>query len=274
MPGLIDELRQLSADAGSAIFQIPPYFAYIAKAFATLEGIGLSVDPSYSILNDTLPYISERMITDTSPRAAGALQTFVFGGTKDDAATRVVDADRVTTLVDGARRYAAAASTDPGEKKDGGDARRAEKAADAILDLLRDDTPASRLVVEQLALLFGAGSRRALNDARARSGTAGNGRSLLGAVVDPLGLFRDSPLLEEDDRDAAALAAAAKLAQLATDLVGDGGDGGDDARQDLVRALAARLWQRRADLRLATRRIASEALGQTADRLLRGRPPP
>ena len=51
MPGLIDELRQLSADAGSAIFQIPPYFAYIAKAFATLEGIGLSVDPQYSILN-------------------------------------------------------------------------------------------------------------------------------------------------------------------------------------------------------------------------------
>ena len=32
VPALIGELRELSADAGAAIFQIPPYFAYIAKA--------------------------------------------------------------------------------------------------------------------------------------------------------------------------------------------------------------------------------------------------
>ena len=79
MDALFDELRALSADAGASIFQIPPYFAYIAKAFATLEGIGLSADPNYSILNETLPYISRRILTDPSPRTAGALETFVFG---------------------------------------------------------------------------------------------------------------------------------------------------------------------------------------------------
>merc|ERR1719163_2547769 len=110
VPALFDELRALSAEAGSSIFQIPPYFAYIAKAFATLEGIGLSADPNYSILNETLPYIARRIITDPSPRTAGALETFVFGEDKDDVAARVIDADRVATLVDGARRYAAAAS--------------------------------------------------------------------------------------------------------------------------------------------------------------------
>ena len=33
--------------------------ADIAKAFATLEGIGLAADASYSIINETLPYISQ-----------------------------------------------------------------------------------------------------------------------------------------------------------------------------------------------------------------------
>ena len=109
VPGLFDELRALSADAGAAIFQIPPYFAYIAKAFATLEGIGLSVDPQYSILNDTLPYISRRIVNDPSPRTAGALSTFVFGEAKDEVQGRVIDAGRVGTLLDGVRRYAASA---------------------------------------------------------------------------------------------------------------------------------------------------------------------
>ena len=74
VPALFDELQTLSADAGASIFQIPPYFAYIAKAFATLEGIGLSADPRYSILNETLPYISRRLLSDPSPRTAGALE--------------------------------------------------------------------------------------------------------------------------------------------------------------------------------------------------------
>ena len=99
MPALFEELQGLSANAGANIFIIPPYFAYIAKAFATLEGIGLAVDPNYSILNDTLPYISRRIVTDPSPRTAGALETFVFGGEKDNKQARVIDAGRVGTLV-------------------------------------------------------------------------------------------------------------------------------------------------------------------------------
>lgn len=201
VPALFDELRALSADAGSSIFQIPPYFACarlgfeptrllssdsssqadatdpisihaatdIAKAFATLEGIGLSVDPSYSILNDTLPYISRRIINDPSPRTAGALQTFVFGEDKDDKAARVLDADRVGTLLNGVKRYAASAAANSdtdGELSPaaGGSSlatlsssEQAGRAADALLDLLREDTPASRLATEQLVLVLGAG---------------------------------------------------------------------------------------------------------------------
>ena len=71
VPALFDELRALSAEAGSSIFQIPPYFAYIAKAFATLEGIGLSADPNYSILNETLPCAAASAAT-SAPAASSA----------------------------------------------------------------------------------------------------------------------------------------------------------------------------------------------------------
>ena len=84
MPQLLDEVNALAAENGASIFQVPPYFAYIAKAFSVLEGIGLGIDPNYSIVKETLPYISTRIITDPSPRTGGALATFVYGEAKDD----------------------------------------------------------------------------------------------------------------------------------------------------------------------------------------------
>ena len=90
---------------------MPSAHADIAKSFSVLEGIGLAVGPNYSIIDETLPYISRRILTDPSPRTAGALETFLFGDAKEDRAGRVLDAERVGTLVDGAKRYAA--STTP-----------------------------------------------------------------------------------------------------------------------------------------------------------------
>ena len=49
-----------------SIFQIPPYFFYIGKAFSVLEGIGLTNDDNYSVINACLPYISQRLIADKS----------------------------------------------------------------------------------------------------------------------------------------------------------------------------------------------------------------
>ena len=307
VPALFDELRALSADAGASIFQIPPYFAYIAKAFATLEGIGLSADPNYSILNETLPYISRRILTDPSPRTAGALETFVFGEAKGDTYARVLDADRVGTLLDGARRYSAAAAVIAAEPE-GDDTvssgvastsvpagassslaaaassatLRAELAADALLDLLAEDTPASRLVVEQMVLIVGASSRQLWAELRGRSGAVQGGRSTLGLLVDPLGLFRQSALISNGERDHAALRAAEKLTPLAAQLLADGpsgdGQGGGGGgllpssgsaveAQQLLTALATKLFERRDDVQRVSRRIVVEALDQAAGRL-------
>ena len=57
-----------------------------------------------------------------------------------------------------------------------------------------------------------------------------------------------------------------KSAALASELLGDAG--GDPADQRaLASALAARLWARREDLSVVTRRVAAESARQTADRL-------
>ena len=275
VPALFDELRALSADAGAAIFQIPPYFAYIAKAFATLEGIGLSADPQYSILNETLPYISRRILTDPSPRTAGALETFVFGGEKEDREARVLDADRVGTLLDGARRYSSAAAvvatTGAGDAPPSA-TRRAELAADALLDLLAEDTPASRLVVEQLVLIGGASSRQLWSELRGRSGALAGERSTLGALVDPLGLFRTSALISNGERDLEALRAAEKLVPLATQLLnGAQGESPPPPTSELLRALAVKLYERRDDVQSVSRRVAVEALDQASKRSLTAR---
>jgi hypothetical protein len=242
-------------------------------------------------------YISRRILTDPSPRTAAALETFVFGGAREDAGARVLDADRVATLVDGARRYAAAASLleAEGEGPPAAAATAAStassassataataaatvtapaaRAADALLDLLAEDTPASRLLIEQLVLVSGAATRQRWSELRAASGRLQPDRSRLGAIVDPLGLFRASPLVANDARDEAALRAADKLAALAAQLLAEAPPAGGAApavdRQELVRALVGKAYERRDDLRRVSRRIAVEALDQAALRLVR-----
>ena len=51
----------------------------MSRAFATLEGIGLSSDPNYAILQECFPYLAKRLLSDDSPRARGALRTLLYG---------------------------------------------------------------------------------------------------------------------------------------------------------------------------------------------------
>ncbi|EEH53841.1 uncharacterized protein MICPUCDRAFT_20744, partial [Micromonas pusilla CCMP1545] len=60
--------------------QLPPYFVLILRAFGTLEGLGLSVDENYAIVDECFPYVARRMLADDSPRMRAALRSFVYGG--------------------------------------------------------------------------------------------------------------------------------------------------------------------------------------------------
>ena len=63
---VVNDIRGLTKTGEGSIFQIPPYFFYIGKAFSVLEGIGLTNDDNYSVINACLPYISQRLIADRS----------------------------------------------------------------------------------------------------------------------------------------------------------------------------------------------------------------
>ena len=65
------------------LFQLPPYVLYVARAFSTLEGIGLSIDENYAIVQECYPYLARRLFTDRSPRAKRALRAML--GLSEDA---------------------------------------------------------------------------------------------------------------------------------------------------------------------------------------------
>ena len=64
---LSDKLERIAKDYP---LQLPPYFVLILRAFGTLEGLGLSVDENYAIVDECFPYVARRMLADDSPRCA------------------------------------------------------------------------------------------------------------------------------------------------------------------------------------------------------------
>jgi predicted unusual protein kinase regulating ubiquinone biosynthesis (AarF/ABC1/UbiB family) len=59
------------------LFKLPPYVLYVARAFSTLEGIGLTIDENYAIVQECYPYLAKRLFTDRSPRAKAALRSML-----------------------------------------------------------------------------------------------------------------------------------------------------------------------------------------------------
>ena len=77
------------------LFSLPPYVLYVARAFSTLEGIGLSIDENYAIVQECYPYLARRLFTDRSPRAKNALRAMLGlseDGSEDESALAIVQA--------------------------------------------------------------------------------------------------------------------------------------------------------------------------------------
>jgi len=133
----IEKIQEQNAD----VFAIPDYFIYMARAFSTLEGIGLSSDLNYSILQECYPYLAKRLLSDDSPRARGALRTLLYG--KGDE----LNLTKLRELSSGFESYTA--STSSVESSRGGDSSLAiEQLANVVLsengnyvqDLLLNET--------------------------------------------------------------------------------------------------------------------------------------
>lgn len=59
-------------------FRVPAYYALIIRSLVTLEGIAINVDPNFKVLSKAYPYVSKRLLTDSSPELRASLQDLLF----------------------------------------------------------------------------------------------------------------------------------------------------------------------------------------------------
>jgi len=122
----IEQMSQVNSD----VFAIPDYFVYMSRAFSTLEGIGLSQDENYSILQECYPYLAKRLLSDDSPRARGALKTLLYGKDGEE-----LDLSKLKELSSGFESYTSSTSSVESGKgtSDEGKESAISQLADVIL---------------------------------------------------------------------------------------------------------------------------------------------
>mmetsp|Transcript_4229 Transcript_4229/g.8564 ORF Transcript_4229/g.8564 Transcript_4229/m.8564 type:complete len:857 (+) Transcript_4229:169-2739(+) len=262
---VVNDIRGLTKAGEGSIFQVPPYFFYIGKAFSVLEGIGLTNDDNYSVINACLPYISQRLIADKSERMSGALDSFVFGDQKNSD-DRIINIDRFEQLASGFGEFTASGSNELTASK----MQILEDQAEQVLDIiLSNDTPINDLILEQLAKIIGATTRRSFMSLRERSGFAlGGQRSLLGLAIDPLGIWQKSAIANVDTKDEQVIEFSRKILELAQQIGGPVfADLSDDEARQLATNLGQKLVERRAKIPAVTAKLLAFMVKQTADRL-------
>jgi predicted unusual protein kinase regulating ubiquinone biosynthesis (AarF/ABC1/UbiB family) len=59
-------------------FRVPAFFALIIRSLVTLEGIAITVDPTFKVLEVAYPYVARRLLTDNSPELRRSLTELLF----------------------------------------------------------------------------------------------------------------------------------------------------------------------------------------------------
>lgn len=121
--GVLEMMSKRNRD----IFKLPSYMLYVARAFATLEGIGLSTDSNYSILRECYPYMAKRLLTDNTPRCRQVLRNMLYQDGKL-CATKLVE------FSEGFRSYTASTAHSGSTQQDLDTFRATQALTDVILD--------------------------------------------------------------------------------------------------------------------------------------------
>ena len=97
--GSVGGFQAMTQDALTVLndipFTIPPYFALIARAVVTLEGVALQGDPDYGLIMEAYPFVARKLLRDDRPEVQRALQDVLYNG--GDLSTA-----RLSTLLNGA----------------------------------------------------------------------------------------------------------------------------------------------------------------------------
>lgn len=151
----IESLRQKNTD----VFAIPDYFVYMSRAFATLEGIGLSSNENYSILQECYPYLAKRLLSDDSPRARKALQTLLYGKNGKE-----LNLTKLRELSDGLESYSTSTSSvDSGRSVKNNEGRDAAIEQVASVVLSEDSNYVQELLLRETAVALDTTLRDAVS---------------------------------------------------------------------------------------------------------------
>jgi len=253
----LGELQGLSAKYGS-IFRVPPYFFYIARAFAVLEGIGLSNDEGYSIVAECLPYVSQRLLTDSSPRAAGALETYIYGDEKGSP-DRTIQVQKIEYLVDGMSNYS---SSTEGLLERPSLTVRTEQMVDQLAELIIGDgqdpdakpTALQQIILDELAKVAGAGARSTI-------------ANTLGIEKQPEGSLK---AFTPDDKDKRTLESAQQLVDMgapqAQQLVEDFRALELEEQVKVSTTVLSKIWEYRGGAAAAGGRLLRQVFSQSLQR--------
>jgi predicted unusual protein kinase regulating ubiquinone biosynthesis (AarF/ABC1/UbiB family) len=271
---VVNQLQDLTTKNGN-FFQLPAYFAYIAKSFSVLEGIGLSNDSNYSIIKECLPYISQRLLTDKD-NLGPALTTFIFGPEKSNP-DRIVDYDRVKQLVEGFGEFTSSSSGALLASENEGRVKMLDSIADKVLDLIFTDEPSpiQDIFLEQLAKIIASGSRTVFERVRERSGVLPSGRTVLGTIMDPLGLWRTSPLVRTNALDEKTVETTQRLIDLMQQQLQQANNKAAmdlaslsrEETAELSSILTRKIWQRRSGVIKTGNLLTRQLIKLTADKL-------
>ncbi len=75
MRSITDDLSNVMYDYP---FKVPAFYALIIRSLVTLEGVAINVDPNFKVLNRAYPYVSKRLLTDSSPQLRTALKDLLI----------------------------------------------------------------------------------------------------------------------------------------------------------------------------------------------------
>jgi len=183
----VSNVMQEMSRRNRELFRLPEWVLYVVRAFSVLEGIGLSIDENYSILQECYPYLSRRLLMDDSPRARAALSAMLTPVTSAG-----LDLDKLLEMADqftsysvstsGLDQYAvfdgtASAALAPAAQPEGGTLPASPGLAQAQRELAsvvlsKNASFAQKIVIDETARLVDASLRTALAGALDATGLA------------------------------------------------------------------------------------------------------
>lgn len=153
---------------------------------ACLQGLGLSVDDNFAVVDECFPYIARRMLSDDSPRMREALRTFIYNGDNR------LDVQRLEDVAKGFSNFTNTMDVDalPVTRGQPGKVKPVDAATRDLLALLfsPEGNYVQELLVDEAVRAVDALSRDALVQLWQRLAAAAPGAIALALLPTPLGL--------------------------------------------------------------------------------------